>query len=116
MSGSLPLVSKLHPVKDTDGTHWGYSFWCPGCKEAHSIPTAPHPKGWAFGGDEVRPTFTPSIHVHEVKREDGSTFSPTCHSFVTDGRIQYLPDCEHAMAGQTVEIPNWKGHDVESYA
>jgi hypothetical protein len=29
-----------------------------------------------------------------------------CHSFVTDGRIQYLGDCTHAMAGQTVDLPD----------
>jgi hypothetical protein len=27
-----------------------------------------------------------------------------CHSFVTDGKIQYLSDCTHAMAGQTVDL------------
>jgi hypothetical protein len=30
-----------------------------------------------------------------------------CHSFVTDGRIQYLSDCTHAMAGQTKELADW---------
>lgn len=28
-----------------------------------------------------------------------------CHSFVRDGRIQFLADCTHAMAGQTVDLP-----------
>jgi hypothetical protein len=28
-----------------------------------------------------------------------------CHSFVTDGKIQFLGDCTHALAGQTVELP-----------
>ncbi|WP_241754456.1 hypothetical protein [Cupriavidus basilensis] len=27
-----------------------------------------------------------------------------CHSFVTDGRIQFLGDCTHALAGQTVPL------------
>jgi hypothetical protein len=30
-----------------------------------------------------------------------------CHSFVTDGRIQFLNDCTHPLAGQTVDIPEW---------
>jgi hypothetical protein len=30
-----------------------------------------------------------------------------CHSFVTAGHIQFLSDCTHEMAGQTVEIPEW---------
>lgn len=28
-----------------------------------------------------------------------------CHSFVTAGRIEFLPDCTHALAGQTVDLP-----------
>ncbi|MNJ76318.1 hypothetical protein D3C77_735750 [compost metagenome] len=31
-----------------------------------------------------------------------------CHSFVTDGRSQYLTDCTHALAGQTVDLPEWE--------
>ena len=39
-----------------------------------------------------------------------------CHTFVTDGRIQYLGDCTHALAGQTVDMidwprPNWRDGD-----
>ncbi len=30
-----------------------------------------------------------------------------CHSFLTDGRIQFLDDCTHAMAGQTVDLPSF---------
>ena len=28
-----------------------------------------------------------------------------CHSFITDGRIQFLNDCTHALAGHTVPLP-----------
>jgi hypothetical protein len=31
-----------------------------------------------------------------------------CHSFITDGRIQFLGDCTHRLAGQTVPIPDWE--------
>ena len=31
-----------------------------------------------------------------------------CHSFITDGRIQYLGDCTHPLAGQTLDLPNWE--------
>ena len=27
--------------------------------------------------------------------------------FVVDGRIQFLGDCTHELAGQTVDIPGW---------
>jgi hypothetical protein len=28
-----------------------------------------------------------------------------CHSFLVDGQIQFLGDCTHALAGQTVPLP-----------
>ena len=31
-----------------------------------------------------------------------------CHSFVTDGRIQYLDDCTHELRGQTIDLPDIK--------
>jgi hypothetical protein len=34
-----------------------------------------------------------------------------CHSFVTDGKIQFLSDCTHALAGQTVALPDWPTED-----
>lgn len=65
-----------------------------------------------------RPTFTPSIlvtGVHQLTDEEhaaymrGDGLLPArplrCHSFVTNGRIQFLPDCNHALAGQTVDLP-----------
>lgn len=109
-------MSKLHHiVTHGSGDHYGYEFWCLGCKNIHSIPTAPHPKGWTFNGSEDAPTFGPSILVHEVKREDGTVYSPRCHSFVVDGRIRYLGDCGHELAGQTVDLPEWKGYREEDY-
>ncbi|MNR55162.1 hypothetical protein D3C85_1754830 [compost metagenome] len=27
-----------------------------------------------------------------------------CHSWVTDGKIQFLHDCTHALAGQTIAL------------
>lgn len=28
-----------------------------------------------------------------------------CHSFITDGKIKYLSDCNHHLAGQTIDLP-----------
>lgn len=90
-------------------------FWCPGCNEGHAIST----DRWGFNGDLDRPTFTPSVLVQGVQWAADSGFrksthdvapgEPTvCHSFVTDGRIQFLADCTHELAGQTVDLPEWK--------
>jgi hypothetical protein len=91
-----------------NGEHYGYRFDCPGCGEPHAIPTKPHERGWDFSGTEDRPTFAPSIlvHPHGALAEDGSVYqTPQCHSFVRDGRIEFLGDCTHKLAGQTVDLP-----------
>lgn len=54
---------------------------------------------WRFNGDYDRPTFRPSMLLNS--NMPGHKRS---HFFVTNGEIQYLPDCDHTMAGQTVEI------------
>lgn len=85
-------------------------FWCPGCDGAHglrvSTDPAPGPR-WGFNGDYDRPTFTPSVLVRYDGADVGMPDAPpaVCHSFVTDGQIQFLGDCTHALAGQTVPLP-----------
>jgi len=91
-------------------------FWCPGCNEAHVIRvgdgTGP---GWGYNGNADAPTFTPSVLVRGFYPSDveGEFDDPTkdkpfvCHTFVTDGRIQFLGDCTHALAGQTVDLPDF---------
>ncbi len=85
-------------------------FWCPGCDEAHAIQVGgayPGPK-WQWNGSLERPTFTPSILVRSKRGE--AQVDSVCHSFVNDGRMQFLGDCTHKLAGQTVELgepPEW---------
>ena len=71
-------------------------IFCPGCGNAHGFDAR-----WTFNGDFERPSFSPSMHV-----EAGGP--NTCHSFVRDGKIQFLTDSHHALAGQTVELPEWE--------
>ncbi|GGF38066.1 hypothetical protein GCM10011321_31270 [Youhaiella tibetensis] len=112
------------------------AFWCPGCREAHQITVvdAPSRQGpvWGYNGNPDAPTFTPSVLVRGVRIEGGDEeldrildtcklpedrermladkrINTVCHSFVTDGRIQFLGDCTHALAGQTVDLPeHWE--------
>lgn len=92
----------------------GVQFFCPGCGSAHTITTSAG--GWVWNGDAERPTFTPSVLVtHEAKPDASEEFKEwrtarTCHSFVTDGNIQFLGDCTHALAGQTVPLADWPEH------
>ena len=107
-------MSALSPIlRSVEGG--GLMFWCPGCDSAHMVRvgTGPGPR-WGYNGDAERPTFTPSVMVTYngadagQDRGDGKSAPPAvCHSFVTDGKIQFLSDCTHALAGRTVDIPDW---------
>lgn len=85
----------------------GVAFHCPGCNSRHLIYTGPGsgPR-WMWDGNVDRPTFSPSIRVSYDGRDAGTAGAPPalCHSFVTEGRIQFLGDCTHALAGQTVDM------------
>ncbi len=97
---------------------------CPGCGHVHALSVQQMESGrpvWGFNDDMDKQTFTPSLKVstgiyvpgHEDWRkkiplddqEDYIKNSSICHSFITNGRIQFLSDCTHALAGQTVDLP-----------
>lgn len=116
-------MAKIEVVRDDEGRLYGLMFACPGCTESDfvrhhqvhcAIPgevesphtlNAPH---WGFNGDFDNPTFTPSVlasyplYDEDDRKEIGKY---VCHSFVTDGKIQFLGDCSHALKGQTVDLP-----------
>ncbi len=46
----------------TEGHQW-VAYRCPGCKDIHSFPVQPSPKGWAWNGDLDKPVFGPSVLV-----------------------------------------------------
>ena len=117
---------KFHEIKE--GV---FVFHCPGCGDVHTIHTttsgARHPRCWEFNGDVDKPTVSPSLlvrsghYINELKIErcwcdyqkehPEETGLPTCyrcHSFIRDGKIQFLSDCSHELKGQTVEIPDFE--------
>lgn len=82
------------------------SFYCPGCGFLHALPTEGE-HSWQWNGSLEAPTLTPSILMRAPKyvaEPDGNRRDMVCHSFVTDGRIQFLGDCTHELAGQTVDL------------
>lgn len=100
-------------------------IFCPGCKEVHVLDA----QRWTFSGDLEKPTFSPSLLCRKghyatgqsvadchICQNEPSLACSVCHTFITDGNIQFLGDCTHALAGQTVEIPEWRGFDPERYA
>lgn len=87
-----------------------YVFNCPGCKSSHYIPIE-GPKAWAWNGSLDAPTFKPSIVVWTEEYREPNFLIPAtrCHSYVTDGSIQFLGDCTHELAGKTVPLPEIEG-------
>lgn len=109
-------------LRSADG---GTLLWfCPGCQMAHQIRVGdgPGPR-WQWNGNADRPTFSPSVKVSgtvpltddELSRlRAGERIEPKpllCHVFVVDGNIQFLSDCTHTLAGQTVPIPPFHPDD-----
>lgn len=75
-------------------------FYCIGCETHHAFAVgAPTGPNWTWNGDPEKPDVNPSLLVN-------ATLDPArrCHLFVRNGQIQYLSDCAHGMAGQTVDM------------
>ncbi len=86
---------------DKRGNSPDFMFVCPGCGYLHGVwttrsPEETHPV-WKFNGDIDNPTVSPSLLVRGQY---------LCHSFIKDGKIQFLKDCDHSLAGKTVELYN----------
>lgn len=97
------------------------AWYCPGCKCNHDVPIPPHSQAWEWNGSLNAPTLSPSVlrtSGHHAPKHQGSCWcnlKPAinepppfqcmrCHCFVRDGRIEFLGDCSHELAGQTVEM------------
>lgn len=89
-----------------------------------------HGNSWTFNGSDDLPTFSPSVLVtsghfsahhkpgspcwctynaeHLPENPNERVFKCVrCHSFVRDGKIQFLGDCSHELKGQTVDLPEY---------
>ena len=91
MAKSKLIGSDEHPDRNL-------VFECPGCGFEHCPPV----KGegaWGWNGSVDSPTLSPSILVNGFDPEQ------RCHSYLENGMILFLPDCFHALAGKTVELP-----------
>ena len=89
------MAKKVKALQRQNGEIGCYVFWCPGCNEAHMFTK----DRWAFNDNFEKPTFSPSL-LYPTK-------AIRCHLFMRDGKIQYLSDCGHKLAGQTIDCPDW---------
>lgn len=105
-----------------DKDHATVKIYCPGCKCGHYLNIEPQNgrPAWGFNKDYANPTFTPSLLVKTGKyaapewfaampegeeKDFHNKHSVICHSFITNGQIQFLTDCTHEFAGKTINLP-----------
>lgn len=97
---SRPVAIVWHAVGDVNRLAW----WCPGCEDVHAVAL----DRWTWNGDRSAPTLSPSVLCTGNRR---------CHCFVKGGQIQFLSDCEHALAGRNVPMvapPGWLADEEPS--
>ncbi|KAB7730147.1 hypothetical protein F5984_13270 [Rudanella paleaurantiibacter] len=95
-------MERLKPTVNAEGIPTGqHLFFCPGCKGVHGVKDTI----WDITGTPERPTVRASVLVHAWEGTDTHPGQPRCHSFITDGRIEFLSDSTHELAGQTVDLP-----------
>jgi hypothetical protein len=77
-----------HPSESGNSLALTHLFICPGCKHPmHGFRiTGPEPK-WSWNGNFDNPTV-----------------ETRCHLFIRNGKIQFLGDCTHELAGKTVDM------------
>ena len=90
---------------EAGGGKFVYIIACPGCEMHHALT-----EEWEFNGNFERPTFSPSLLCRWPRGYGKIKKDLVCHSFIRNGNIQFLGDCTHNLAGQTVELP-----DVETF-
>ena len=89
-----------HPCEPSEATH--VKLHPPGPYPTRMLPIEGK-HSWGWNRDTEKPTITPSILTQ------GGNSLPRCHSYVTDGRIQFLQDCGHELAGKTVDLLDIEG-------
>jgi hypothetical protein len=104
----------LPKVKEYD---YAWVVKCP----AKGFIEVPRDGRWSYNGDPFNPTFSPSINeawgkpgqsLEDFRREGPAGRN---HCFIRDGKIEYLGDCTHRLAGQTVDIPPLTRAEVAMY-
>lgn len=71
---------------------------------------------WTWNGSTDTPTLRPSVltqgidgltdeeHAALMTGKDIEPRRFRCHTWITDGRAQYLDDCSHDLRGQTIPL------------
>lgn len=85
-------------------------FFCPSCEKLHGLD-----EGWGFNGDWHNATFTPSYLTwndpNPAAKPGRFRDGWRCHSYIKNGHIEFLSDCTHAHANETMLIPEFRTDD-----
>jgi len=82
------------------------AYYCIACKQYHMVNIS-NPNlqpTWTFNGDYDKPTFSPSVLLTQAYTKESGKRTYVCHSFIRNGKIQYLGDCTHELVGKTVDM------------
>ena len=84
---------------ELNGTAMTYRCYCVAGWHTLMVDREEPGRNWEYNGDPYCPTFHPSVLAR------GDLRGPfVCHSFVRVGMIEFLPDCTHEFAGQTLPM------------
>jgi hypothetical protein len=105
-------MAKIKRYTANDGGYNGeLAFQCAGCRCLHFISdneSVGYDLCWEFNKDFEKPTITPSLlfngPVSDQYLKEHNMHR--CHSLIKDGKIEYLGDCTHELAGKTIELPD----------
>lgn len=112
---------KAQPLRAEHGVGW---FPCAVEEATHVLLNVPGPTGelrlpvilrgtregtkcWTWNGSTEAPTLKPSVLTEGYSQREHRKFR--CHSFINDGNVQFLGDCDHELAGQTVPLLDVQG-------
>lgn len=101
------MKSMIVGVDDHSVTYDCLAFVCPGCTELDggtglhmlAVNTDKHQPSWTWDGDLEKPSLNPSIKT-------GEGTSKICHSYLTEGKFQFLSDCTHSLKNQFIDLPD----------
>ncbi len=109
-----PIVNARNIQVPGGGTKLYHRYWCPGCDNLHQITINPDKNGlgagWDFSGTLECPTYSPSQLSQYDYGPENERKHFVCHTFIREGKIQFLGDCTHELANQTVDmvpLPDW---------
>lgn len=107
---SNPIVI-AREVNDHGRMYTQHYYWCPGCDSLHAVAINPgknsNGAGWTFTGSLEKPTYQPSELTTWTYGPENVPHR--CHTFITDGVIDFLSDCTHELRGKVpmVPLPDW---------